>query len=158
MSLSSDTYSKSEADAKLVLKAPLANPAFTGTVTVQNALFVDGGNVIASIDAKQGTLTSPLPSVTGGLQVLAGAVIKNLKAGTGMTLSSDANAITIAGPSNFYTTTAIDDKLALKAPLASPTFTITTTCASVRATNNIYTDNPDGFTLSGDVNSLGVSP
>ena len=55
LSLSSDSYITSATDAKLDLKAPLANHTFTGTVTAAS-LFVDGGDITASIHAKQGTL------------------------------------------------------------------------------------------------------
>ncbi len=56
---------------------------------------------VASINAKERTLVSPLPSSTGGLQVNAGNITKNIiKAGQGMLLSAGSTTITIDGLSN----------------------------------------------------------
>jgi hypothetical protein len=119
------------AEAALALKATLASPTFTGTVTIPTPFtlgavsvlptgtelnFVDGvtSNIQTQIDAKSptasptftGTVTVPTPFTLGATSVTATGTELNYVAGV---------------------TSAIQTQFTAKAPLASPTFTGTVT-------------------------------
>ncbi|SMD07637.1 Collagen triple helix repeat-containing protein, partial [Pedobacter nyackensis] len=127
----------------LALKAPLASPAFTGTVTGVTATMVGLGNVDNTSD-----LAKPISTATqAALDAKGSAVDLALKAPlaspaftgivTGVTaamvgLGNVDNSSDLAKPISTATQTALDAKgsvadLALKAPLASPAFTGTVT-------------------------------
>ena len=64
-----------------------------------------------NINAKQATLVAGLPAVSGLQQsILSGATIKNIIAGTGISLASGVNNITITGI-DAYTKSAVDTKI-----------------------------------------------
>jgi hypothetical protein len=129
--------------ADLALKAPLASPAFTGTVTGVTATMVGLGNVNNTSD-----LAKPVSTATqAALDTKGSAADLTLKAPlaspaftgtvTGVTatmvgLSNVDNTSDLAKPISTATQAALDAKgsaadLALKAPLASPAFTGTVT-------------------------------
>ena len=125
--------------ADLALKAPLASPAFTGTVTGVTATMVGLGNVNNTSD-----LNKPISTATqAALDTKGSATDLALKAPlaspaftgtvTGVTatmvgLGNVDNTSDLAKPISTATQAALDTKgsaadLALKAPLASPAFT-----------------------------------
>ncbi len=67
-----DTYTKSQVDASLGLKAPLANPTFTGTVTIP-AMTFNNSNLQTTLDGKAPkasptfTGTATIPLITSGV-------------------------------------------------------------------------------------------
>ena len=171
----SDAYTKAAIDTSLALKAPLASPTFTGTVTVPSPVnatdavtkaYADGiatggsitkatvglGNVDNTSDASKPVssaqqialnLKAPLASPTFTGTVTVPTPVNNTDAVTKAYVDSATGAApTFAsltgkpttlsgyGITDAYTKTSVDTSLALKAPLASPTFTGTVTVPS----------------------------
>ena len=159
--LDSRYYTETETDQLLALKAPLASPAFTGTPTAPTPSLSDDNTNIATTEYVKGQ--SYLTSVTAS-DVGLGNVTNESKATmfaspaftgtpTAPTPSLSDNNTTIATTeyvkgqnyltavstdldSRYYTETETDQFLALKAPLASPTFTGTPTAPTPSLSDN----------------------
>ena len=128
------------------LKAPLASPTFTGTATIPN---IAGPTVF--------TGTATVPNIAGPTIFTGTATIPNIAGPTTLsgtvTLPSTTIATTPSANDNSTkpaTTAYVDTADALKAPLASPTFTGTVTLPSVPATALVaatksYSDYPTMF-------------
>ena len=136
----------------LDLKAPLASPTFTGTVSGITKSMVGLGNVDNTTDllkpistATQTALNLKANQSTTYTKTEADAAISNLVAAAPGALDTlNELATALGNDPNFATT--VTNSIALKAPLASPTLTGTTT-----ATNLAYTG-----TLTGSTGILNV--
>ena len=122
----------------LNLKANLASPTFTGTVAGITSSMVGLGNVDNTSDA-----TKNAASVTLTNKTLTSPVLNTGVSGTAVDVDSTfaANSDTLL-PSQKAVKTAV----ALKAPLASPTFTGTVTIPSQAAIT--YPNFTDGFSIT----------
>lgn len=126
---------KSATDAALALKAPLASPSFTGTVSGISKFMVGLGNVDNTTDAAkpvsaatQSALNSKVDKVAGERLINAAEIIKLGNQSGVNTGDQDL--------STFATKSATDAALALKAPLASPSLTgLPTTPTATSGTN-----------------------
>jgi hypothetical protein len=127
------------AQSALDLKAPLASPTFTGTVTlpvgtVTSGMIADGSIMNADINAAAEIATSKIagldtalglkaplasPTFTGTVTLPAGTVTSGMIA-DGAILDSDISGAAAIATSKI---SGLDTALDLKAPLASPTFT-----------------------------------
>ncbi|SMD17847.1 beta strand repeat-containing protein, partial [Pedobacter nyackensis] len=130
--------------ADLALKAPLASPIFTGTVTGVTAAMVGLGDVSNTSDlakpistATQVALDAKEPLITTGTsaQYLKGDKTLGTFDKVAVGLGNVDNTSDLAKPISTATQTALDLKgsvadLELKAPLASPTFTGVVTLSS----------------------------
>ena len=131
----------------LDLKAPLASPTFTGTVSGITKSMVGLGNVDNTTDllkpistATQTALNLKANQSTTYTKTEADAAISNLVAAAPGALDTlNELATALGNDPNFATT--VTNSIALKAPLASPTLTGTTT-----ATNLAYTGTLTGST------------
>jgi hypothetical protein len=94
----------------LALKAPLASPALTGTPTAPTATAGTNTTQIATTEFVTGAVSDLIASAPGALNTL------------------DELAAALGDDANFAST--VTNSLALKAPLASPTFTGTVTVAA----------------------------
>lgn len=106
------------------LKAPLASPTFTGTVTGITAAMVGLGNVA---NAAQVELTGA-QTIAGVKTFSSAPILSSLTASTVLTLDGSKNIISSSVTTTELgyvsgVTSAIQTQLNLKAPLASPTFT-----------------------------------
>ena len=128
------------------LKAPLASPTFTGTVSGVTKSMVGLGNVDNTTDAAKPVSTAtqtaldlkaPLasPTFTGTVS----GITKSMVGLSAVDNTSDANK-----PVSTATQTALD----LKAPLASPTFTGTVTLPTGTVTSGMILD---GTIVAGDL-------
>jgi hypothetical protein len=135
-----------ETVANVALKAPLASPTFTGTVTlptgtVTSGMILDGTILDADINAsaaiaqsKIANLTTDLaakaplasPTFTGTVTLPTGTVTSGMIL-DGTILDADINASAAIAQSKI---SGLTSDLAAKAPLASPTFTGTVTVAA----------------------------
>jgi hypothetical protein len=127
------------AQSALDLKAPLASPTFTGTVTlpvgtVTSGMIADGSIMNADINAAAEIATSKIagldtalglkaplasPTFTGTVTLPAGTVTSGMIA-DGAILDSDISGAAAIATSKI---SGLDTALDLKAPRASPTFT-----------------------------------
>uniref|UniRef100_UPI0023EC0B90 hypothetical protein n=1 Tax=Daejeonella sp. JGW-45 TaxID=3034148 RepID=UPI0023EC0B90 len=145
------------ASADLALKAPLASPTFTGTVSGITAAMVGLGNVNNTADADK-PISSATQAALDGKAASADLALKAPLASPTFTGTVSGITATMVGlgnvnntadadkPISSATQTALDGKaasadLALKAPLASPTFTgtvsgITATMVGLGNVNN----------------------
>lgn len=98
-----DVYTKTELDQALALKAPLASPAFTGTPTVPTPAAGNNSTQAANTAFVQATIAALIASAPGALDTL------------------NELAAALGNDPNFAAT--MTNALALKAPLASPSFT-----------------------------------
>jgi hypothetical protein len=136
------------------LKAPLASPTFTGTVSGITKSMVGLGNIDNTTDllkplstATQTALDLKAPSAS---PTFTGTVSGITKAMVG--LSDVDNTTDLLKPISTATQTALD----LKAPLASPTFTGTVTTSELTASGLITADN--GLTISnGGINCININ-
>jgi hypothetical protein len=117
----------------LGLKAPLASPTFTGAVTIPAGASISGFAPLAS-PALTGTPTAPTAAAgTSTTQVattaFVGTAVANLVASAPAALDTLNELATALGNDAAFSTT-ITNSIALKAPLASPTFTGTVTVSS----------------------------
>ncbi len=114
----------------LALKANIASPTFTGTVTIPAGASISGFAPLANA-ALTGVPTAPTANAaTNTTQIATTAFVRtevaNLVASAPVTLDTlDELAAALGDDANFATTTAT--AIGLKAPLASPTFTGTPT-------------------------------
>jgi len=123
----------SAATTALALKAPLASPTFTGTVTIPAGASISGFAPLAS-PALTGTPTAPTAAAgTSTTQVattaFVGTAVSNLVAAAPAALDTLNELATALGNDASFSTT-ITNSIALKAPLASPTFTGTVTVSA----------------------------
>jgi hypothetical protein len=81
-------------------------------LTVTGNLVVGTTNILTTMSNKQNSLTTG--TAVGAEPILSGTTVKGIKGGANITLSSDSNVVTIAGPD-----------LTTYAPNANPTFTRT---------------------------------
>lgn len=113
----------------LDLKAPLANPTFTGTVAGITASMVGLGNVDNTSDANKPVSTAQAAAIaTAKSEAIADATsqVNAVIASAPAALNTlDELAAALGDDANFATT--VTNSLAAKAPLASPTFTGTVT-------------------------------
>ena len=144
----------------LDLKAPLASPTFTGTVSGITKTMVGLGNVDNTSDTAKpvstaqqtaldlkAPLASPAltgvptaPTATAGTSTtqvattaFVGTAVSNLVASSPAALDTLNELATALGNDASFSTT-VTNSLALKAPLASPTFTGTVTAPAITAT------------------------
>ena len=145
----------------LDLKAPLASPTFTGSVTlpsgtVNSGMIADGAIVDSDINAAAAIAQSKISGLGAALDLKAplasptftGTVSGVTKAMVG--LGSADNTSDAAKPVSTATQTALD----LKAPLASPTFTGTVTLPVGTITTGMIAD---GTIATADIADVAVS-
>ena len=116
--------------ALLAAKAPLASPTFTGTVTIPSGASISGFAPLAS-PALTGTPTAPLAvTATSTTQIATTSFVQQeitaLIGGAPGALNTLTELAAAINNDASYATT-LTTALALKAPLASPTFTGTPT-------------------------------
>jgi hypothetical protein len=114
----------------LDLKANIASPTFTGTVTIPAGASISGFATLASPDLT-GTPTAPTATLaTNTAQIATTAFVRAevaaLVNSAGATLDTLGEIATALGNDAALSTT-LTNSIALKAPLASPTFTGTVT-------------------------------
>ena len=119
--------------ALLAAKAPLASPTFTGTVTIPSGASISGFAPLAS-PALTGTPTAPLAvTTTNTTQVATTSFVQQeitaLIGGAPTALNTLTELAAAINNDASYAST-LTTALALKAPLASPTFTGTVTIPS----------------------------
>ena len=118
--------------AALDLKAPLADPTFTGTVSGITKSMVGLGNVDNTADANKPVSTAQAAAIaTAKSEAIADATaqVNAVIASAPAALNTlDELAAALGDDANFATT--VTNSLATKAPLASPTFTGTVTVAA----------------------------
>jgi hypothetical protein len=116
----------------LDLKAPLANPTFTGTVAGVTKAHVGLGNVDNTADSAKPVSTAQATAIaTAKSEAIADATaqVNAVIASAPAALNTlDELAAALGDDANFATT--VTTSLAAKAPLASPTFTGTVTVAA----------------------------
>ena len=124
-----DTYITTATQTALDLKAPLANPTFTGTVSGVTKAHVGLGNVDNTSDADKPVSTAQSAAIaTAKSEAIADATaqVNAVIASAPAALNTlDELAAALGDDANFATT--VTNSLAAKAPLASPTFTGTVT-------------------------------
>lgn len=146
----------------LALKAPLANPTFTGTVSGITKGMVGLGNVENTADADK-------PISTATQTALDTKLASSTAASTYAPIASPTFTGTVAGvtkamvglgnvdnttDANKPVSTATQTALDLKAPKSNPTFTGTVTAADVTITGNL---NVTGTTTTVDSQNLAVT-
>ena len=114
----------------IALKAPIASPTFTGTVTIPAGASISGFAPLAS-PALTGTPTAPTATAgTNTTQVattaFVGTAVSNLVAAAPAALDTLNELATALGNDASFSTT-VTNSIATKAPIASPTFTGTVT-------------------------------
>ena len=140
-SLANNASLSSSLTSSIALKAPLADPTFTGTVTIPAGASISGFATLAN-PTFTGTVTLPDNTVALGTKT-TGDYVASLVAGTGITLSNNSGETstpTIAVNTSVIqsrvsnvsdteigyldgVTSAIQTQLDAKAPITSPTFT-----------------------------------
>ena len=127
------------AQTALDLKAPKADPTFTGTVSGVTKAHVGLGSVDNTADASKPVSTAQATAIaTAKSEAIADATsqVNALLTGAPAALNTlDELAAALGDDANFAST--VTTSLALKAPLASPTFTGTVTVA---AAGVVFTD------------------
>ena len=124
-----ENYITTATQTALDLKAPLANPTFTGTVSGVTKSMVGLGNVDNTSDANKPVSTATASAIaTAKSEAIADATsqVNAVIASAPAALNTlDELAAALGDDANFATT--VTNSLAAKAPLASPTFTGTVT-------------------------------
>ena len=119
-------------DTALGLKAPLASPTFTGTVSGITKTMVGLGSVDNTADSAKPVSTAQATAIaTAKSEAIADATsqVNALLTGAPAALNTlDELAAALGDDANFAST--VTTSLGLKAPLASPTFTGTVTVAA----------------------------
>jgi len=139
--------------ALLAAKAPLASPTFTGTVTIPAGASISGFAPLAS-PALTGTPTAPTAAAaTNTTQVatteFVRAEVAALVGSAGATLDTLGEIATALGNDANLSTT-LTTSIALKAPLASPTFTGTVTLPTGTVTSAMILD---GTIVNADISA-----
>jgi len=137
----------------LDLKATIASPTFTGTVTIPAGASISGFATLAS-PALTGIPTAPTAALSTDTTQLATtafvrAEVANLVNSAGATLDTLGEIATALGNDAALSTT-LTNSIALKAPLASPTFTGTVTLPTNTVTSSMILD---GTIVDIDINS-----
>ena len=146
---------KTYVDTALALKANLASPTFTGTVTVPTPATTTAATTktyVDTADALKANLASPtftgvvtVPTPVNATDASTKAYV-DAKTWAWSTITSAPTTIAGYGITDAYTKTTIDSSLALKANLASPTFTGTVTVPTpvntTDAVTKAYVDTP----------------
>jgi hypothetical protein len=123
-----NTYITTATQTALNLKAPLASPTFTGTVSGITATMVGLGSVDNTADASKPVSTAQASAIATAKSE-AIAEVNALLVGAPAALNTlDELAAALGDDANFAST--VTTNLAAKAPLASPTFTGTVTVAA----------------------------
>jgi hypothetical protein len=144
-----------DTQAALDLKAPIANPTFTGTVSGVTKSMVGLGNVDNTADADkpvstatQTALDAKLASATASTTYapIANPTFTGTVAGVTKTMVGLGN-VDNTSDANKPVSTATQTALDLKAPKAAPTFTGTLTAADV-VVNGDFTVNGTNFSAS----------
>ncbi len=124
-----ENYITTATQTALDLKAPLANPTFTGTVSGVTKSMVALGNVDNTSDTDKPVSTAQASAIaTAKSEAIADATsqVNAVIASAPAALNTlDELAAALGDDANFATT--VTNSLAAKAPLASPTFTGTVT-------------------------------
>lgn len=124
-----ENYITTATQTELDLKAPLANPTFTGTVSGVTKSMVGLGNVDNTSDTDKPVSTAQASAIaTAKSEAIADATsqVNAVIASAPAALNTlDELAAALGDDANFATT--VTNSLAAKAPLASPTFTGTVT-------------------------------
>lgn len=124
-----ENYITTATQTALDLKAPLANPTFTGTVSGVTKSMVGLGNVDNTSDTDKPVSTAQASAIaTAKSEAIADATsqVNAVIASAPAALNTlDELAAALGDDANFATT--VTNSLAAKAPLASPTFTGTVT-------------------------------
>ena len=124
-----ENYITTATQTELDLKAPLANPTFTGTVSGVTKSMVGLGNVDNTSDTDKPVSTAQASAIaTAKSEAIADATsqVNAVIASAPAALNTlDELAAALGDDANFATT--VTNSLATKAPLASPTFTGTVT-------------------------------
>jgi len=127
-----NTYITTATQTALDLKAPLASPTFTGTVSGITSTMVGLGNVNNTADSAKPVSTAQATAIaTAKSEAIADATsqVNALLTGAPAALNTlDELAAALGDDANFAST--VTTNLAAKAPLASPTFTGTVTVAA----------------------------
>ena len=127
-----ETYITNATETELDLKAPLASPTFTGTVSGVTKTHVGLGSVDNTADTAKPVSTAQATAIaTAKSEAIADATaqVEALLTGAPAALNTlDELAAALGDDANFAST--ITTSLGLKAPLASPTFTGTVTVAA----------------------------
>ena len=127
----------------LDLKANIASPTFTGNVTIPAGASISGFATLAS-PTFTGNATAPTATLSTNTTQLATtafvrAEIANLVNSAGATLDTLGEIATALGNDAALATT-LTNSIALKAPLASPTFTGTVTLPANTVTSSMIAD------------------
>jgi hypothetical protein len=127
----------------LDLKATIASPTFTGTVTIPAGASISGFATLAS-PTLTGIPTAPTATLSTNTTQLATtafvrAEVANLVNSAGATLDTLGEIATALGNDAALSTT-LTNSIALKAPLASPTFTGTVTLPANTVTSAMILD------------------
>jgi len=123
-----NTYITTATQTALNLKAPLASPTFTGTVSGITSTMVGLGNVNNTADESKPVSTAQASAIATAKSE-AIAEVNALLVGAPAALNTlDELAAALGDDANFAST--VTTNLAAKAPLASPTFTGTVTVAA----------------------------
>ena len=127
-----ETHITTATQTALDLKAPLASPTFTGTVSGVTKAHVGLGNVDNTADSAKPVSTAQATAIaTAKSEAIADATsqVNALLTGAPAALNTlDELAAALGDDANFAST--VTTNLAAKAPLASPTFTGTVTVAA----------------------------
>ena len=127
-----NTYITTATQTALDLKAPLASPTFTGTVSGITKTMVGLGSVDNTADTAKPVSTAQASAIaTAKSEAIADATsqVNALLTGAPAALNTlDELAAALGDDANFAST--VTTNLAAKAPLASPTFTGTVTVAA----------------------------
>ena len=127
-----NTYITTATQTALDLKAPLASPTFTGTVSGITKTMVGLGSADDTADTAKPVSTAQATAIaTAKAEAIADATsqVNALLTGAPAALNTlDELAAALGDDANFAST--VTTNLALKAPLASPTFTGTVTVAA----------------------------
>ncbi len=136
----------------LDLKAPLASPTFTGTVSGVTKAHVGLGNVDNTSDAAKPVSTAQATAIaTAKSEAIADATaqVNAVIASAPAALNTlDELAAALGDDANYAAT--ITSALALKAPLANPTFTGTVTLPTGTVTSGMIAD---GTIANADINA-----
>ena len=142
-----------ETVANVALKAPLASPTFTGTVTIPSGASISGFAPLAS-PGLTGTPTAPTATTgTNTTQVATTGFVQQeiavLTTGApGLLNTLDELAAALGDDANYAAT--VTTALTAKAPLASPTFTGTVTLPAGTVTSGMILD---GTIVDADINA-----
>jgi hypothetical protein len=123
-----ETHITTATQTELDLKAPLANPTFTGTVAGVTKTHVGLGNVDNTADADKPVSTAQASAIATAKDEAIAAVNNVIASAPAALNTLDELAAALGDDANFATT--VTNNLAAKAPVANPTFTGTVTVAA----------------------------